>query len=471
MKSSPSALLAACLCVTPLWLQGAATITILNGDPAGVGFNDATPAAPVGGNSGTTLGAQRLIAFQAAADKWGATLTSAVPITVLATWEPLNCDVNSAVLGASGALQLFRDLAGAPVGGHWFGQALANKLFGARLDNTTPDIRSRLNVNLGNADCLAGSPFYLGIDNNHGSSVDLVTVLTHEFAHGLGFQTFTNGATGALLAGFPCIWDDFLLDTSIGKTWTAMTEGERVASAVNSGHLVWNGANVVSAVPQVLAAGAPALRITAPAAVAGSYPVRTASFGPALNNPGVAAEVMPVLDTAPNLGLACSALSSVNKAGVNGKIALVDDGICGSTEKVKNAQFAGAVGVIVVDNVAGSPLAGLDGSDPAITIPSVRISTADGAALKARLANRTRTHSGMFAILGVNSAFRAGADTSNRILMYAPNPFQFGASISHFDSSPFPNQLMEPAINADLTHEVTIPYDLTFQLLRDIGWN
>ena len=48
---------------------GAATITILNNDAAGVGFNDATPAAPVGGNSGTTLGQQRLIAFQAAATK------------------------------------------------------------------------------------------------------------------------------------------------------------------------------------------------------------------------------------------------------------------------------------------------------------------------------------------------------------------------------------------------------------------
>jgi hypothetical protein len=59
---------------------GAATITIVNGDPAGVGFNDTTVVAPVGGNTGTTLGAQRLIAFQAAADKWGATLTSTVTI-------------------------------------------------------------------------------------------------------------------------------------------------------------------------------------------------------------------------------------------------------------------------------------------------------------------------------------------------------------------------------------------------------
>ena len=55
----------------------AMTITIVNGNAAGVGFNDPTPVAPVGGNPGTTLGQQRLNAFQYAASIWGATLDSA----------------------------------------------------------------------------------------------------------------------------------------------------------------------------------------------------------------------------------------------------------------------------------------------------------------------------------------------------------------------------------------------------------
>ena len=46
----------------------AAIVTIVNMDGAGEGFNDPTPLAPVGGNTGTTRGAQRLIAFQYAAD-------------------------------------------------------------------------------------------------------------------------------------------------------------------------------------------------------------------------------------------------------------------------------------------------------------------------------------------------------------------------------------------------------------------
>lgn len=40
---------------------GGATITIVNGDGAGEGFNDATAKAPEGSNNGATLGAQRLI--------------------------------------------------------------------------------------------------------------------------------------------------------------------------------------------------------------------------------------------------------------------------------------------------------------------------------------------------------------------------------------------------------------------------
>jgi hypothetical protein len=45
-----------------------------------------------------------------------------------------------------------------------------------------------------------------------------------------------------------------------------------------------------------------------------------------------------------------------------------------------------------------------------------------------------------------------------------------GSSISHFDSIAFPNQLMEPAINGDLTSSVEPPQDLTVALLTDLGW-
>ena len=337
----------------------AATITILNNDAAGVGFNDPTVVAPVGGNSGTTLGQQRLNAFQAAATKWGATLTSAVTIVIRAQWTALSCTATSAVLGSAGATEVFRDFTGAPLAGHWYGKALTNKIFGSDADPTTPDINANFNVNLGQAGCLTGTFFYLGLDNNHGTDIDLVTVLTHEFAHGLGFQTFTSGSTGAQLAGFPSVWDDFLFDVTAAKTWTAMTNTERATSGVNTRKLVWTGANVTSAVPTVLAAGTPQLTVSSPPAAAGTYFVGTASFGPAVSSPGVSAEVMPVVDQAAGTGLACNPLSAVNAAGVSGKIVLVDRGTCTFNIKAANAQAAGAVGVVVANNAAGSPPPGL----------------------------------------------------------------------------------------------------------------
>lgn len=450
---------------------GAATITIVNNDAAGVGFNDPTVVAPVGGNPGTTLGQQRLNAFQYAASLWGATLTSAVTIRVRAQWAALTCTATSAVLGSAGATEVFRDFSGVPVTAHWYGKALANKLFGAELDAATPDINATFNVNLGQPGCLTGVFFYLGLDGNHGANIDLVAVLEHELAHGLGFQTYTSGSSGALLANFPSIWDDFLFDTTAGKSWSQMlTAGERMTSAVNTRKLVWSGANVAAAVPAVLQAGTPFLTVAAPASVAGAFSVGTASFGAALSSPGVTGEVMPVVDTAPDAGLACAPLSPLNASAVSGKIAIVDRGTCSFPVKVKAAQDAGAVGAVVVNNAAGSPPPGMGGADATITIPSVMVSLADGTAFKAALATRSRLHSGMSANLGLNPAIRLGADASNRALLYTPNPFQGGSSVSHFDTIAFPNQLMEPAINGDLTQSVVPPQDLTFRLLQDTGW-
>ncbi|MFS2002260.1 PA domain-containing protein [Duganella sp. CT11-25] len=470
MKNHLTAILAAVTMLSSSAGWAAATITIVNGDPAGVGFNDSTPVAPVGGNTGTTLGAQRLNVFQAAASKWGATLDSSVPIRVLAIWAALPCNDTAAVLGSAGALEVFYNFPGAPHANTLFGKAQTNKLLGFDADPGVPDILARFNVNLGQPGCFTGSPFYLGLDNLHGANTDLVTVLLHEFAHGLGFQTYTDDQTGAMLADVPSIWDYFLLDTGTGKLWKDMTDAERAASAVKSGRLVWNGAEVNGAAQAVLQAGTPILTMLSPPGVAGVLQVGTASFGPPLSSPGITGEVMPVVDTPPELGLACAPLSPINARAVQGKIALVDRGVCGFTVKVLNLQDAGAIGAVVVDNVASAPPPGLGGAEPRIVIPAVRITLADGIALKAAIARRTRTHSGMYATLGVNLAVRAGADAMGRVLMYAPNPNQPGSSVSHYDTSATPNQLMEPAINGDLTHEVKPPFDLTFPLLKDIGW-
>lgn len=468
--SSRNLLLLAALSALPNALYPAATVVIVNNDAAGEGFNDPTPAAPVGGNTGTTIGAQRLIAFQAAANVWGAQLNSVPVIRVRANFDPLSCTATSAVLGSAGPTQVWRDFAGAPFAGTWYHYALANKLVGGTLDPATPEIAARFNSNLGQPGCLTGSFFYYGLDNNHGALIDLFAVVLHEIAHGLGFSTTTSGSTGAYLAGFPSSYDHFTLDTTTGKNWTMMTNAERTASALNARKVVWTGAIVTAAAPAVLAPGTPQLAVLAPANAAGTFPVGPASFGPPLSSPGLMAELMPVTESATG-GLACSPLSPANAAAVSGKVALVDRGVCGFTVKVKNCQDAGALGVIVADNVAGSPPPGMGGSDPTITIPSLRVTLADGNTLKSALRFRSRTSSGVIVNLGVNLAQRAGADALGRLLLFTPNPFQGGSSVSHWDTIATPNLLMEPSINADLTHSVTTPQDLTKQLLADLGWN
>ena len=452
--------------------QAAATITIVNLNAPGEGFNDATAAPPVGGNAGITLGQQRLIAFQHAADIWGATLTSNVAIRIGASFVALSCTADSAVLGSAGANDIFTDFPGAPKAATWYPSALASKLAGAdQAVPGEPHIVARFNARLGLfPDCLPGSGFYLGLDNQAGGQIDLVTVLLHEMAHGLGFQTFTDDQTGEQINGMPSIWDYYLVDNRSNKPWVQMTNAERSASAISGNGLSWNGPAVTAAVPAALAPMS-VLAISGPAAgdAAGNVDVGDASFGPPLGATPVVGQLMPVIDPGTPLGLACTPLDAANQLAVRGNIALVDRGVCAFVEKAKNVQAAGAIGMVVADNAPGD-VTGLGGDDPSIVIPAVRVSQQSGIKLKAAMTRRSRTTSGVVASLGVNPARLAGTDTASRIRMYTPTEFSPGSTVSHFTTDAKHNQLMEPSINGDLTHQVTAPMDLTFSLLKDIGW-
>jgi hypothetical protein len=472
LKAVSAALAIVCGLAASSHATAAATIVINNLNAAGVGFNDNTPAAPVGGNNGTTLGQQRQIAFSHAANIWGATLTSSVPIIINAQFTPLSCTATGATLGSAGATNVFTlDDVPNTKPGTLYSYALTNKLIGEdALGDGSPQINARFNSDLGKADCLTGTSFYLGLDANHGANIDFVATLLHEMGHGLGFQTFTDGATGAQLAGFPSIWDHYLLDNTTNKLWVDMVNSERAASSLKNNGLSWTGANVVAAAPNVLS-HANMLRISGPSAgaAAGSHESASADFGPALTLTPITGQVMPVVDQPDGSGLACTPLSASNALAVRGNIALVNRGVCTFTVKVKNAQDAGAIAVLVANNVS-EPISGLGGTDASITIPSVRITLQSGAALKTSLSKRSRTASGVFATIGLSPTELAGSDSLGRPTMYTPNPYQPGSSVSHYNTSARRNQLMEPAISADLTHSVTTPLDLTFELLKDIGW-
>jgi PA domain len=454
------AVLAAPLCA-------AAKITIINANAAGVGFNDPTPATPIGGNRGTTLGQQRLLAFQKAADLWGALLDSEAEIRVKATFEPLDCTATMGTLGAAGPTTAIADFPNAPEPGTWYAVALASRLAGFDLLNSTPpstigaEIEARFNSNVGNSDCLATSHWYYGLDNQHGTDIDLVSVLLHEFAHGLGFLTFVDPATGAEFEGKPDIFEKHTRDDSLGKTWDALTAAEREASAIRTGELVWDSPRVDAAVPSTLS-GTPTLTVEPPSTIAGEYDVGTADFGPALTTAGVLGELAAATDPSDAAGSAttdaCSSLDDA--AAVAGRIALVDRGTCTFVVKADNVQAAGAIGLVVANNVADPTALLMAGDDASVTIPAVSVTQADGATLRASLA------AGLSVTLRLDPTRLAGADSANRLRLYAPNPLEDGSSVSHWDTSAYPHLLMQPNLAGDLPHEV----DLTLPMLQDIGW-
>ncbi|HEY3588187.1 MAG TPA: PA domain-containing protein, partial [Myxococcaceae bacterium] len=413
-------------------------IIIINGDPPGQGFNDPTPAVPIGGNTGTTLGAQRLQVFETAASIWEATLHPKLDIRVLATFEPLGTNV----LGSAGTTFIHADFPGAELPGTWYHAALANQLSGRDLareevlaetgvdDPNVPHIRARFTTQF---------PFYFGLDNNElPGTTDLLVVLLHEIGHGLGFANFANEQTGALTLDLPDVYSQYTLDVTTGKVWNQMTNAERAASALRVGFVSWSGVNTAKDTPKVLQIGDPTVIITSPSGL-GPYVAGTASFGPALTAAGSSGQIVQAVDPAnpngPRTTDACNPLS--NAAAVAGKIAFLDRGTCAFTQKVTNAQNAGAIAVIVADNAAGDPPAGLGGTDPNIKIPSVRVSITVGNAIKAALASGPVT-----GVVKLDTSRRAGTDSVLGLMRLAAlNPVALGSSISHVDSTAFPNQL------------------------------
>jgi subtilisin family serine protease len=92
-----------------------------------------------------------------------------------------------------------------------------------------------------------------------------------------------------------------------------------------------------------------------------------------------------VLNGSGDLSNACTAGDGAPAAGsLAGEIALVSRGVCAFSEKIRNAQDAGAVATIVVNNVAGDPTAmGLGGIANEPTIPAYMAAMGDRAALVA----------------------------------------------------------------------------------------
>ena len=131
------------------------------------------------------------------------------------------------------------------------------------------------------------------------------------------------------------------------------------------------------------------LTINSPVSIAGEYDASNNVFSPGnvalMPSPGVTQDLVLFDDGSPDNSDGCSA--AVNGAALNGKIAVIRRGVCTFVEKVKFAQDAGAVAVIIVNNDTVNPnqLVNMSGADATITIPAIFVSYNVGEAIIAEM--------------------------------------------------------------------------------------
>jgi len=156
-----------------------------------------------------------------------------------------------------------------------------------------------------------------------------------------------------------------------------------------------------------------------------------AQFGPSLNDIGITGDVKlsSVID-------GCTALPAGELAG---KIGLIERGgvsTCTFSSKVKNAQNAGATGVIIYNNATnGSTLGNMGGTDSTVTIPSILITNSEGEYIKTKLASNIPVNVDLRLDTKYDGSFDNGIVTheyghgiSNRLTGTGYNCLNLGAS-------------------------------------------
>ena len=212
-----------------------------------------------------------------------------------------------------------------------------------------------------------------GSTTNYCDGVSSDDVVAHEWGH--AYTEFTSGLIyqwqpGAMNEAYSDIWGE-TVDLINGR----QDGDEGDITAPREVGVCTTNANPN---PQVV--------INSPASIAKICFAGDASFGPPVTAAGVTGNVVVGTDVAepadPVAQLpagtttdGCSALD--NAAAVAGNIALLDRGRCAFLEKAKNAQNAGAIGVVIA-NTLGRGAFGMAGDDPTMTIPTLGISNADG---------------------------------------------------------------------------------------------
>ncbi len=149
-------------------------------------------------------------AFEAAINIWEKYLISSQIIRVKATWSS---SLGGSVLAETGATRIYKTSAGVPnlpYANVWYPAPLAEALSGKDLNAGDFEMTVSLNANVN---------WYFGLDARpQAGKYDMVTVMLHEIAHGLGFSSsmsvLTNGLQGQYgQSGSAYVFDVFVQDS------------------------------------------------------------------------------------------------------------------------------------------------------------------------------------------------------------------------------------------------------------------
>ena len=175
--------------------------------------------------------------IQRAIDTWSENFVSKVPINVNVTWTKAP---NSTILASASAKNIFSNFNGAPDKTLYYPSALANALAGVDLNIAEPE----LEINVTTSDF-----WYYGLDGKCPSSkYDLVSVILHEMAHGLGFMSGTYYDPTTKVGRFlqPTAFDAYVQVLDGRRLVDLPSPSLEIGSALTS-TLLWSGANAVKA--------------------------------------------------------------------------------------------------------------------------------------------------------------------------------------------------------------------------------
>ncbi len=199
--------------------------------------------------------------------------------------------------------------------------------------------------------------------NNDGSFADRLDVVNGSLgtSYGLGTQT-------------------------VGEIVTELTGvGTLVVAAAGNDGQNFFVTGTPASYPEVLSVAATSdnfllnLTVTAPPAAVADYPISEAEFSEPLVVLGPISA--PLIASLPALG--CEAFT--NAAEVAGKVVLIDRGTCPFVDKVLNAEAAGAVAAIIVDNEDEALPFAMTGTPGTSSIAGFMITLSHGAELKTAL--------------------------------------------------------------------------------------